>query len=146
MSKRSTFVLATLAGSLCLGLAPARADFCLNAPINTSSLFFHFSGKYPTKPDKVTKLNGKVLLLDGGAVNGIGPAYGQILGLPEGDDGNSLGITFAASGDVAGQASIVLDDNNKMSGAGRVTETSSSGTSSFAIGADIVDCATEPTP
>ena len=146
MSKRSTFVLATLAGSLCLGLAPARADFCLSAPINTASLFFHFSGKYPTKPDKVTKLNGKVLLLEGTDVTGIGPAYGQILGLPEGDAGNSLGITFAANGDVAGQASVVLDDNNKMSGAGRVTETSSSGTSSFAVGADIVDCSTEPTP
>ena len=146
MSKRSTFVLATLAGSLGLGLAPARADFCLSASINTASLFFHFSGKYPSKPDKVTKLNGKVLLLEGTDVTGIGPAYGQILGLPEGDAGNSLGITFAASGDVAGQASIVLDDNNKMSGAGRVTETSSSGTSSFPIGADIVDCSTEPTP
>ena len=146
MSKRSTFVLATLAGSLGLGLAPARADFCLSASINTASRFFHFSGKYPSKPDKVTKLNGKVLLLEGTDVTGIGPAYGQILGLPEGDAGNSLGITFAASGDVAGQASIVLDDNNKMSGAGRVTETSSSGTSSFPVGADIVDCSTEPTP
>ena len=113
MSKRSTFVLATLAGSLCLGLAPARADFCLSAPIHSSSLFFHFNGKYPTKPDKITKLNGKVLLLDGSEVTNLGPAYGQILGLPEGDAGNSLGISFAAGGDIAGQASIVLDDNNK---------------------------------
>ena len=113
MLKRSTFILATLAGSLCLGLAPARADFCLSAPINGSSLFFHFNGKYPTKPDKITKLNSKVLLLDGSEVTNLGPAYGQILGLPEGDAGNSLGISFAAGGDIAGQASIVLDDNNK---------------------------------
>jgi hypothetical protein len=146
MSKRSTFILATLVGSLCLGLVQARADFCLSAPINSASLFFHFSGKYPQKPEKVTKLNGKVLFLEGSDLTQSGPAYGQILGLPEGDAGNSLGISFAAGGDVVGQASIVLDDNNKMSGAGRVTETSSSGTTSFPIGADIVDCATEPTP
>ena len=141
MSKRSTFILATLAGSLCLGLAQARADFCLNASINTGSLFFHFSGKYPSKPDKITKLNGKVLFLEGSMVTDQGPAYGQILGLPEGDAGNSLGVSFAVSGEVVGQASIVLDDNNKMSGAGRVTETSSTGTTSFPIGAEIVDCA-----
>src|SRR5262249_28929597 len=94
MSKRSTFIMATLAGSLCLGLAQARADFCLSASINTASRFFHFSGKYPTKPDKITKLNGKVLFLEGTDITGIGPAYGQILGLPEGDAGNSLGISY----------------------------------------------------
>jgi hypothetical protein len=33
-----------------------------------------------------------------------------------------------------------------MSGGGRVTETSSAGTTTFSIGADIVDCATQPTP
>jgi hypothetical protein len=86
-----------------------------SAPINGDSLFFQFSGKYPTKPDKVTKLNGKVLFLEGSDLTQSGPAYRQILGLPEGD-------------------------------AGRVTETSSGGTTSFPIGADIVDCATEPPP
>jgi hypothetical protein len=146
MSKRSTLILATLAGSLCLGLAQARADFCLSASINTASRFFHFSGKYPTKADKVTKLNGKVLFLEGSDVNQIGPAYGQILGLPEGDAGNSLGISYAAGGEVVGQASIVLDDNNKMSGGGTVVETSSGGTTGVSVGADIVDCSTEPTP
>jgi hypothetical protein len=111
-----------------LGIAQAQADFCLSAPINAGSLFFHFSGKYSTKPDKITKLNGKVLFLEGSMVTDQGPAYGQILGLPAGDAGNSLGISFAAGAEVVGQASIVLDDNNKMSGAGRVTETSSTGT------------------
>ena len=140
MSKRSTFILATLAGSLCLGIAQARADFCLNAPSNGDSFFFRFSGKYPTKADKITKLNGKVLFVEGSTVTARGPAYGQILGLPEGDAGNSLGISFAVSGEVVGQASIVLDDNNKMSGAGTVFL----GTTDFPIGAEIVDCATEP--
>ena len=144
MSKRSTFILATLAGGLCLGIAPARADFCLNAPINSGSLFFHFSGKYPTKADKITKLNGKILFVEGSTVTDRGPAYGQILGLPEGDAGNSLGISFAVTGEIVGQASIVLDDNNKMSGAGRASLTDSGGTTTFPIGAEIVDCATEP--
>src|SRR5262249_12128184 len=117
-----------------------------NAPINGESLFFHFNGKYPTKPDKITKLNGKVLVVEASMVTDLGPAYGQILGLPEGDAGNSLGISFALGGEVVGQASIVRDDNNTMSGAGRVTEPSSTGTTNFPIGADIVDCATEPTP
>src|SRR5262245_6585334 len=145
MSKRSTFILATLAGSLCLGLAQARADFCLSASINTASRFFHFNGKYPTKPDKITKLNGKVLFLESSTITGIGPAYGQILGLPEGDAGNSLGISYA-SGATVGQASIVLDDNNKMSGGGKLVETGPGGTTSVSVGADIVDCSTEPTP
>jgi len=146
MSKRSTFILATLAGSLCLGLAQARADFCLSASINTASRFFHFSGKYPTKPDKITKLNGKVLFLESSNITRIGPAYGQILGLPEGDAGNSLGISYASGATVVGQASIVLDDNNKMSGGGRLVETGPGGTTGVSVVADIVDCSTEPTP
>jgi len=146
MSTRSTVVMTTLAASLCLGLAQARADFCLNGVVNgTDSFFFRFDGKYPTKPDKVTKLNGKVLSVEGAAITDRGPAYGQILGLPEGDAGNSLGISFAFSSNKVGQASIVLDDNNKMSGAGTVFLTGSGGTVPFSVTADIVDCATEPT-
>jgi len=141
MSKRAALIVATLLGSLSLGLAQARADFCLNGVVNgTDSFFFRFAGKYPTKPDKITKLNGKVLSVEGTAVTDRGPAYGQILGLPEGDAGNSLGISLAFRGDVVGQASIVLDDNNKMSGAGTVFL----GVTPFSVTADIVDCATEP--
>ena len=142
---RNGLIVATLAGSVCLGIAQARADFCLNAPLNGTSLFFRFSGKDPSKPDKITKLNGKVLFVEGAnAIDARGPAYGQILGLPEGDAGNSLGISFAASGETVGQASIVLDDNNKMSGGGSVFLTGSGGTTNVSVDAEIVDCATEP--
>ena len=151
MSKRCPLIVATLVGSLSLGLSQARADFCLNAVFNgTDGVFFRFQNKYPTKADKITKLNGKILFVEGTTVTYRGPAYGQILGLPEGDAGNSLGISFAvrsvpppgAGSPVyaVGQASIVLDDNDKMSGAGTVVlET----THRF-VTADIVDCATEP--
>src|SRR5262245_64028603 len=95
MSTRSTVAMATLAASLCLGLAQARADFCLNGVVNgTDSFFFRFDGKYPTKPDKVTKLNGKVLSVEGAAITDRGPAYGQMLGLPAGGAGNSRGMRF----------------------------------------------------
>ena len=142
MSKRCPLIVATLVGSLSLGLSQARGDFCLNAVFNgTDSVFFRFQNKYPTKADKITKLNGKILFVEGTTVTDRGPAYGQILGLPEGDAGNSLGISFAVRGQAVGQASIVLDDNDKMSGAGTVVlET----THRF-VTADIVDCATEPT-
>lgn len=143
MSNRSALVVATLAGSLCLGLVPARAgEFCLNAVVDAdTNFFFHFQKKYSTKPDKITPLNGKAIFLDGGLIQGLGPAYGELLGLPEGDAGNSLGVTFTI-GTSTGHAAIVLDDNGKMSGGGTVDF----GGSSSSVSADIVDCATEPTP
>jgi len=142
MSNRSALVVATLAGSLCLGLVPARAgEFCLNAAVDLDNFFFfHFQKKYPTKPDKITPLNGKAIFV--GAISGLGPAYGELLGLPEGDAGNSLGVTFTIGGTKIGHAAIVLDDNNKMSGGGTVDF----GGVSTSVSADIVDCATEPTP
>jgi len=85
--------------------------------------------------------NGKAIFVDGGVFQGLGAAYGQVLGLPVGDAGNSLGITFTI-GTSAGQAVIVLDDNGKMSGGGNVDF----GGLSNSVDASIVDCATEPTP
>src|SRR5262245_52715014 len=94
MSNRTLLIAATVAANLCLA-APSRADFCLNAVVDgDTSFFFHFKKKYPLTPDKITKLNGKAISVDFGSVQGIGPAYGEILGLPEGDAGNSLGATF----------------------------------------------------
>jgi len=105
-----------------------------------TNFFFHFKKKYPTNPDKVTPINGKAIFVDLGSVQGLGPAYGEVLGLPLGDAGNSLGITFTI-GTSIGHAAIVLDDNNKMSGGGTVQFGVSN-----SVTADIVDCATEPVP
>jgi hypothetical protein len=141
MSNRSALIVATLAAGLCLSAVPARADFCLNAVVDgDTNVFFHFKKKYPLSPDKITAINGKAIFVDGGSVQGIGPAYGEILGLPLGDAGNSLGITFTITTTV-GHAAIVLDDNGKMSGGGSVQ-----GVVNSSVIADIVDCATEPTP
>src|SRR5262245_38854876 len=141
MSNRGALIVAMLAGSLCLGAVPARADFCVNAVVDgNTNFFFHFKKKYPTSPDKVTPINGKAIFVDLGSVQGLGPAYGEVLGLPLGDAGNSLGITFTIATSI-GHAAIVLDDNNKMSGGGTVQF----GVSNSVI-ADIVDCATEPVP
>lgn len=141
MSNRSALIIATLAASLCLDAVPARVDFCLNAVVDgDTNYFFHFRKKYPTSPDKITPINGKAIFVDLGSVQGLGPAYGQILGLPEGDAGNSLGISFTI-GTSTGHAATTLDDNGKMSGGGTVQLGASNG-----VIADIVDCATEPTP
>ena len=141
MSNRRALIIATLAGSLCLGAVPALADFCLNAVVDgDTNFFFHFKKKYPTSPDKVTAINGKAISVDFGSVQGLGAAYGEVLGLPVGDAGNSLGVTFTI-GTSIGHAAIVLDDNAKMSGGGIVQFGVSS-----SVTADIVDCATEPIP
>src|SRR5262249_11189983 len=121
MSKTSALAVATLVGSLCFGLVPARAaEFCLSAVVDAdTSFFFRFQKKYPTKPDKIRPLNGTVKFFDPAGFQGPGPAYGELLGLPEEDAGNSLGITFAI-GTSTGHAAIVLDDNGQMSGGGTV--------------------------
>jgi hypothetical protein len=143
MSKHSATLAGALIAALCSTAVPARAEFCLEATVNaTDKFFFRFKKSYPLKPDKLTPLTGKVVVVESDSVVGLGPAYGQILGLPEGDAGNSLGITLAYGGDVTGNASIVLDDNGKTTGGGMVFLTSGA----VSVGGQIVDCATEPLP
>src|SRR5262249_10923415 len=99
MSNRRTWILAGFLVPLFLS-ATARADFCLEASVDANnSYFFHFKKGYPSKPDKLTPLKGTVLVVHLGNIDARGPAFGQILGLPEGDAGNSLGITFMFGAD-----------------------------------------------
>jgi hypothetical protein len=127
-----------------LGSAPARADFCLNLIVSadvSDSYFFHFLKKYQTKPDKITALTGRVIIVDEGAVIGRGPAYGSELGLPPSHFGNSLGVTFMIGENTVNHATVVLDANGMMTGTGRVIL--ADGTVRSVVG-DIVDGLTEP--
>lgn len=135
-----------LAGTLALGAPQARAAFCIELQDGGSAVaFLRFKQKYSTKVDKFTALTGKITALELGSIIGIGPAFGQMLGLPEGDAGNSLGVTFAFDGDTVGHASIVLDDNGFMSGGGTIF-VQSPAVLPTTVSANIVDCANEPQP
>ena len=144
MSKHRTWIVAGLLVPFLLAVRPARADFCLDLTLDANnSYFFHFRDKYPTKPDKLTPLKGKVEVVQSGNGGGIGPAFGQLLGLPLDAAGNSLGITFMYNQDHVGNASIVLDDNAMTTGGGVVAVTPG-GTQE--VGGQIVDCSSAPFP
>jgi hypothetical protein len=52
-----------------------------------------------------------------GNPGGMGPAFGQILGLPVGDAGNSLSITFMYPDHVANTSVTLHDDFDPSGGA-----------------------------
>ncbi len=144
--KRFALTTMALAGTLALGALPARAEFCIELQDGGSAVaFLRFKQKYSTKVDKFTALTGKIIALEAGSIVGIGPAFGQMLGLPEADAGNSLGVTFAYGGDTVGHASIVLDDNALMSGSGTLFVESPAALPT-SVTAEIVGCANEPQP
>lgn len=136
---------AVVMGTVGLGAVPAGADFCLEATKPPDSYFFRFKQSYPSKlkPGKLLALQGKLIAVEGGSVVGTGPAWGQLLGLPEGDAGYQLGISFAYGTGTAGTATITLDDNGGTTGGGTIFVLAGSSTS---VGAEIVDCSTEPVP
>ena len=141
MSKHRTWIVAGLLVPLLLAVRPARADFCLALSVDAdNSYFFHFSNGYPSKPDKLTPLKGNVEVIQSGNSGGIGPAFGQILGLPADAAGNSLGITFMYNADHVASAAVVLDDNSMTTGGGVVVVTPG-GTQ--AVGGQIVDCSAQ---
>ena len=132
------------AAGLLLATVPARADFCVEISDGfvTPSAFFHFKGSYSTKPEKITVLKGSVRPLDAmGDPTGFGPAFGEMLGLHEGDAGNEFGVTFA-HGNVVGHLALTLDDNGFTTGGGRVYRP----TGTTDVGGQLVDCSTQPQP
>ena len=143
MSKHRTWIVAGLFVPLLLAVRPARADFCLNlTDAANDSYFFHFSGGYRRTPNKLTPLKGFVEVVQSGNAAGMGPAFGQLLGLPVGDAGNALGITFMYPDHVA-NASVTLDDDFDTSGGGVVVVTPGG---MQTVGGQIVDCSTAPFP
>jgi hypothetical protein len=148
MSKHRTWIVAGLLVSLLLGVRPARADFCLQLTVDANNFyFFHFSGGYSRTPNKLTPLKGVVEVEQSGSIAGMGPAFGQLLGLPVGDAGNALGITFMYPDHVA-NASVTLDDDFDTSGGGVVGVTAVGVTPGGAqwVGSQIVDCSSTPFP
>jgi len=144
MSKHRTWIVAGLFVPLLLAVRPARADFCLNLPdAANDSYFFHFSGGYRRTPNKLTPLKGFVEVVQSGNAAGMGPAFGQILGLPVDAAGNQLGITFMSNNALVGNASVTLDDNFMTSGGGVVVVTPGG---MQTVGGQIVDCSTAPFP
>jgi hypothetical protein len=151
MSKHRTWIVAGLLVPLLLAVRPARADFCLKLTVDANNFyFFHFSGGYPRTPNKLTPLKGMVEVEQSGNPGGMGPAFGQILGLPVGDAGNALGITFMYNSAVSAvaNASVVLDDDFMTSGGGAVGVTAVGVTPGGAqwVGGQIVDCSSAPFP
>ena len=85
-------------------------------------------------------LNGTMTLVEANVVTCGGPAWGEILGLPEGDAGNVIAVTFA-TGALSGVARVTLDDNGWTTGGGRVFRNPGTPVD---VGGQIVDCATVP--
>lgn len=129
-----------IAAGLALNAPAARADFCVEIT-TTPPTFFRFKAKYSTKVEKITPLNGYAIPFNSMTrlPQGFAPAFGQMLGLHEGDAGNTIAVTFTRSNEV-GHMKVTLDDNGFSTGGGRIFFPSGAAD----VGAQLVDCDTEP--